>query len=302
MVAYTDGSAQRTPQGLRVGAGIYVRGGPSLRIDPGGLGCTLTNNRAELVAIQVAIDLCPLHEPLTIYTDSACSIFSLRKMLNTPRRLRECKHRELLEIITQTLVDRAQAGGTTRLLKVRSHTGIEGNEVADRLAKQALTQWDWRREDGEQAHAGSYWPTIRRNPLQGARLASNLTKDIKSSLPTNVRLGAAPTTGLYATTWLTALPNLDNGQSHRFWGDTNLTWKNKMDLLRLRWGTYWTAKLAHRYRLPYFGQSADTPLCPLCRADTDGARHTLGGCRHPEMRAAYISRHNKAVQLLQRAA
>jgi hypothetical protein len=41
--------------------------------------------------------------------------------------------------------------------------------------------------------------------------------------------------------------------------------------------------------------------CPICHQGEDGATHILGGCKTKEFTARYISRHNAAVRLIQRA-
>jgi hypothetical protein len=50
------------------------------------------------------------------------------------------------------------------------------------------------------------------------------------------------------------------------------------------------------------------PICPphanlpgVTLQNVDTAGHILGGCLHPEMKARYISRHNKAILLIHKA-
>ena len=73
------------------------------RINPGGQGTTYTNNRAELIALQVALTNCPASQPITIYTDSLCNMQNIRKMLDQPHRMRESKHKEVVEKLVETL-------------------------------------------------------------------------------------------------------------------------------------------------------------------------------------------------------
>ena len=78
--------------------------------------------------------------------------------------MRESKHRAMVEQIVQILAQRAMAGGHTYLKKVRSHTGIHGNDEADRLAKEATdpkTPIDIHVTHGETAHEGMAWPSTR---------------------------------------------------------------------------------------------------------------------------------------------
>ena len=82
-----------------------------------------------------------------------------------------------------------------------------------------------------------------------------------------------------------------------------MKWWQKIQIHKARWGRLWTRKLAYRYKRPY-GTSTSPPSddnCPLCRKAQDGAGHILAGCSHPVFKGMYINRHNKAVQLIQKA-
>ena len=119
-------------------------------------------------------------------------------MLDKPHMMRESKHRAMVDQIVQILTQRAMAGGHTYLKKVRSHTGIHGNEEADRLAKEATdpkTPIDIHVTHGETAHEGMAWPSTREEaredvpafgahpPMYRWRQAANLTADIKNKAP-----------------------------------------------------------------------------------------------------------------------
>ena len=47
------------------------------------------------------------------------------------------RHEELVIIIVKILINRAKLGYQTTFIKVKSHIGIRGNEIADKLAKHA---------------------------------------------------------------------------------------------------------------------------------------------------------------------
>jgi ribonuclease HI len=313
LALYTDGSASTDKHGiLRLGSGVYSsRDGQCLRIEPGGQGITADINRAELVAIQQALAHTDTQEDLTIYSDSLCSLQLINLHIFHPDRTRENKHRDLLQDIAIHIIQRHNAAATTRFLKVRSHSGIEGNDAADILAKEAANGNDviGPVRVGEQAHLNMHWPSVQaprsKNGDQAPRHpANNLTQGIKANLPTHIHTGQANTTGVYSSMWEQANPLLLPQASNRFWQSTDIKWWQKIQIHKARWGRLWTRKLAYRYKRPY-GASTRPPsddLCPLCRKAQDGASHILAGCAHPVFKGMYINRHNKAVQLIQKAA
>ena len=75
----------------------------------------------------------PLHVAYVL-TDSLTSIFLLNKGLHNPEGLRSHKHRDLVFRIVQQLL---ASPHDLRVVKVRAHTGVMGNEAADNLAREA---------------------------------------------------------------------------------------------------------------------------------------------------------------------
>ena len=53
------------------------------------------------------------------------------KHLRAPAQTRDDCHQPLLQAITTLIVERAEAGLLTKIMKVKSHIGIHGNEMAD---------------------------------------------------------------------------------------------------------------------------------------------------------------------------
>ena len=99
-------------------------------IDPGGKGPTLTIYRAKFAAVLVAVQ----KGNTEIATDRASSPFQVRKQLLNPMAVLHHLHRELLKDI----VDLIQSSPSTiTFYKVKSHSGIIGNEVTDYLAHKA---------------------------------------------------------------------------------------------------------------------------------------------------------------------
>ena len=140
LACFTDGSVQ---SGGRVGAAIYRADTPegtasALMVNPNGVGTADTINRAELAGIYHSVhDVLAPTEEGTIFTDSQVSLCLISKMLRRPWALEVHPHHELIRLIAACLVDRANRGVRTWLLKVPAHSGIEGNECADAAAKEA---------------------------------------------------------------------------------------------------------------------------------------------------------------------
>lgn len=138
---YTEGSCTKGAGGEnRLGAAVWREQsgeGKLWLVDPNGLGPTSTINRAELSAIHLALtrqEITRYEENVTIYTDSACSIQLINKMVYEPARMKQSKHRELLENIVTAIELRCAAGSLTTIQKVKSHAGIKGNEKPDQAA------------------------------------------------------------------------------------------------------------------------------------------------------------------------
>ena len=242
-----------------------------------------------------------------MYTDSLISLLLINKAIYQPHHCRENKHLDLLNTIARRIVDRLDAGAITRLYKVRSHSGIDGNEQADQIAREAALKPGLASIDktGEVAHRGSYWPVAQ--PCMQAdgttpppRMVANLTKDIKANLPRPVHIGKAPMKGVYSELWERQTPTL-LPVNHRFWNSATIPWWQKIQLHKARWGRLWNKKLAYRWKMPYAQDPHPPPddTCPICHSHRDGASHILAEC--PAFKGAYINRHNEAVRKIYEA-
>ena len=143
-IMYMDGSRKEIPHiGLVTGSGVYrehKHAHLSLKVPPYKQSMLNTINRAELVALLIALRHCRPGVTESIATGSKCLTKKIGVHLRSPSPTVGDCHRPLLEAIGHELMQRARAGDETILLKVNSHIGIHGNKMADKLAHEAADE------------------------------------------------------------------------------------------------------------------------------------------------------------------
>ncbi|VEN72507.1 Ribonuclease H [Candidatus Desulfarcum epimagneticum] len=126
IVVYTDGASSGNPGPAGIGATLRHRG----REKEISMGIGLaTNNIAELKAVREALAAIKNPGiPVRILTDSSYVCGTLTKGWKAK------KNRELIDSIKTLMKDFKDI----RLIKIPGHAGIEGNEKADRLAREGV--------------------------------------------------------------------------------------------------------------------------------------------------------------------
>ncbi|KAJ7096497.1 ribonuclease H-like protein [Mycena crocata] len=141
IVAYTDGSAiNNGKEDAQAGAGVWY--GPddgrnrAIKVPPE---LSPSNNVGELLAIKDVVEKNPRDIPLTIISDSKISLDGLTKNLEKweENGFTTVKNGPLFQVTVARLRERT---APTTFKKVKGHSGVEGNEEADKLAAEGCAK------------------------------------------------------------------------------------------------------------------------------------------------------------------
>ena len=130
----------------RLGAEVvHIPTNTTIYIDAPGTEKTRTIMRAVLVAIHTALATFSTHNRISIFTYSLSSLQAIRHYHTNPGTASAKHyhhHRLVLDNITDLLETRRFSGLRITLHKIREHTNIRGNDLADAAAKLAVTHYD----------------------------------------------------------------------------------------------------------------------------------------------------------------
>jgi ribonuclease HI len=309
-LAYTDGSyIGRNEDGRQrlAGAGVYIpkQDGPyqpegmmgqgkRMVLKPGPDGYTNTITRAELVAIyKFLVWARGTHEHLGVATDSAAAIHLISKVVREPHHFYMHKHRGILWRIMSEIKDRTVP---LHIYKVKSHSGIVGNELADIAARRgAVLEGKEMVEEGATPHLEDEFPYWMRYTPTGedTGLAPQVVGDFGRQLAKlcheECRLGGANLESKYYQAMKGAEPGILLDVSNR--------WRAAQDVppARRRIAMAYHSGMLHCQAVVYREGRSDSPNCLLC-GQYDSRQHAVSGC--PMVRDAVTERHHGAVRMI----
>ncbi|KAK6092337.1 hypothetical protein MT418_007288 [Batrachochytrium dendrobatidis] len=142
---YTDGGCRANgTKGAQASIGIWFGHADPRNISERLISPIQTNNRAEMTAVIRALQATTSYHHVNIYSDSAYVERGLNAWMPVWKqngwkgpRNKPVQNQDLWQELDQCMNDRS---GTVKILWVKAHVGILGNEGANTLASQALDQ------------------------------------------------------------------------------------------------------------------------------------------------------------------
>ena len=179
----------------------------------------------------------PSSEEGLAFADSQVSIHLLRRGLREPHSLAGHPHEQLVISTVAKMVRRANQGIRTRILKVKAHSGIIGNEKADKAAK-AAAQPDAEHDYETPAHkpfAGQWRPSFLEPPaaphegadVQGPtvpRAVANLNATLRKAVHASTKTGTSAK-GVYASATEEMYTGREGDRALR--QESNAMWRNQ---------------------------------------------------------------------------
>ena len=282
---YTDGSLITGNPTLGAGI-IYPETGQTIRMKIASDPIRHTINRAELAAITHALVQDDTSTNVQILTDSAYSINSIRNFCHAPYKYKDNIHYDLLKMAASALQKREEAGLTTHIGKVKSHTGIQYNDAADEAANTVAKggEYDMVFDQADPPPGGlRVWPgTLPPDNTADPTPFRDIKKDSKKSA---TRTRKAPPTTKHGMDLRAAHAEGADFSVHAY---SRSTFSRRAAALEVSWGIYHN-KFRH-------GLPKDQPLlCRQCSQPITIA-HITGDCASiADMRTA---RHNSTFKLL----
>ena len=232
-------------------------------------------------------------EPAHIFTDSLNSLYLLITQIKHPSLHTNYPDKTILSKMVDMLQQRTQI---TSLLKVRAHSKIHGNEIANELAKagrryvHTLSIFPH-----EHAHSTPYFlpkkiwkERMARYPYKGP-IRHLQRYIIKYTHEYHLQ---QTTTNLPNIKKWTEDSNIDNQLSNNFWKNPKICEAQIKQLLKFRIGQY----MGNAQKNLFWPTRFPNPTCSLCNLNSiDTWLHVILCCIQQHIHAFHVQRHNKAV-------
>lgn len=139
---YTDGSSLANGKaGSRAGVGVFFGEGDPRNLSERLVGDPQTNQRAELMAMQRALEIAPLKQTVQIISDSQYSINCVTQWAIGWKQKgwktaagENVKNQDIIRAVLDRMEERTKANANTYFHWVKGHASDRGNVAADRLA------------------------------------------------------------------------------------------------------------------------------------------------------------------------
>jgi hypothetical protein len=247
--------------------------------------------RAELYAILLAIKNIKTTQTDTyIFTDNLNNIYLINNHIQHPTSQHHHPDKLLIAAIVRKLY---WTPHKIHIQKVKAHSCITGNELADELANEGTTKE--KPEITPHIHIARptpYWlascPTTTHD---GAirNLRTFITKE-HNNRETSAAINKFP----YIDKWLSNT-QINQKLSNHFWYNDTIPDTQITQTLKFRYTQY----MGNHRKNIFWPLTHQNPNCTLCRRnERDTWPHLLSTCEHPYLKGLRIARHNKAVHLI----
>jgi ribonuclease HI len=198
-----------------------------------------TINRAELAAIALALEANNHDHTLSILTNGAFGINTIRKYAVDPLSFNPHPHKELLQLADDIVRTKDHMGYSTHIGKIKSHTGVKHKDEADTGARGVV--------EGRKtphvifAYADPYirglrtWPQIRETKKDTTSSIHNLA-NLHSSLHKLIRTHTPNTTTRHSTIYGQILHDaITTGSDHTIHAFSTSPYRARRDSLEVAW-------------------------------------------------------------------
>jgi hypothetical protein len=220
-------------------------------------------------------------------TDCLDGIYLIRRMLFRPETVKNHKHRVILQEIAHMILTRPDP---ISIHKVRAHSGVAGNEAADKLAQDAhgsnVTEANTFKLTGK-PNTPTNWiyydstatgKPDTSSPAHEWRPVDSLNDHLKSIVDfhhASQRLSLAKNGVMLKTkTLLTDDGGIDTQATRAIWNNSLTAWDLRI-AVAIRANRLWTSvrsALVHKKKRCLGNEAIQATTCLLCKSENDDAR------------------------------